>query len=243
MPIKLVNGHTPLKERYRMFVINQHNISPGGISRNGLVVEYKLDNSLVDTGPNGYDLAGSPAGYVNNRKASANSAINLTESYVYGDDYIFGGANIDNITVSFWLYKITTKIETANLFSIAAFAQSVAMFRVNWGNSVFILRWNDQTNNDTSENWSYTQSLNTWYHLCFVCNKSDKKIYGYLNGSLLFTSTNEFNGCKWYSGGDLLQLGRNSSSSPAYLSGGYIDDFRIYERVLTTDEITALYNE
>jgi hypothetical protein len=83
-------------------------------------------------------------------------------------------------------------------------------------------------------------AINTWYHIVFTYDGSKIKegIKGYLNGNL-FTTTNTTAGT--YTG---VRIG----AQPVYIGlltnnfTGKLDSVRMYNTVLTADEVTELYN-
>ena len=81
----------------------------------------------------------------------------------------------------------------------------------------------------------YPISANTWYHGVITYNNGTLSLYanGTKSGSDV-TGTNSKNG---------FTLGASTDPGPTYYPfTGYIDDFRIYNRVLSGSEITAIYN-
>jgi hypothetical protein len=90
--------------------------------------------------------------------------------------------------------------------------------------------YSDIVNNATA----YVISGNTWYHVLLTYNSGSTTLY--VNGSQsgnTITGTNSKNG---------FTLGGGRDTLTQYPFTGYIDDFRIYNRVLSGSEITAIYN-
>ena len=95
-----------------------------------------------------------------------------------------------------------------------------------------------------------TFNTNTWYHVVYVLDRSDK-LKLYVNGiAQTLTTTNGNNNLIPYSSSNYntnnpFRIGSYTSAdntTPAALFNGQIDAFNIYNRVLTSSEITELYN-
>jgi len=66
------------------------------------------------------------------------------------------------------------------------------------------------------------------------------KLYIKLNNNYLYSSVTGLSGNLVLN--DLIKIGTDDNLSGRYFNGK-IDDIRVYNRILTSDEITALYNE
>lgn len=85
----------------------------------------------------------------------------------------------------------------------------------------------------------FTLSLNTWYHFAVEYNGTNEKLY--VNGEYYAQGgSNTFNLSP-----DPLVIGGSDFYDPLPNGpfDGKVDDVRIYTRVLSTDEITEIYNE
>jgi hypothetical protein len=80
-------------------------------------------------------------------------------------------------------------------------------------------------------------TINQWVHLCYVINSTSVKIYK--NGSLVSTNASIplSNSCSNFA----LNMGFDIFTNPEYLNGK-LDDIGIWNRALTQQEITNLYN-
>ena len=81
-----------------------------------------------------------------------------------------------------------------------------------------------------------------WYHVVGVVNDAEKKIYIYVNGVLAGTGSyvgplKDYGTANYYVG-----AGQNYSNQWNYTFNGTIDEVQIWNRSLTQDEITELYN-
>lgn len=77
---------------------------------------------------------------------------------------------------------------------------------------------------------------NTWKHVVITWNTNSSEVKFYLNGSLKTTGSLTLDDQAITK----LDIGRRISSP--YFTGS-LDDFRIYNRILTPSEVTVLYNE
>ncbi len=80
-------------------------------------------------------------------------------------------------------------------------------------------------------------SSNTWYHIAGVWNADENLILVYCNGEL-FTKAGERNFALG-SGVDLLEIGHGTASSKFW--DGFLDEFEIYDRVLSQEQIYQMY--
>lgn len=84
-------------------------------------------------------------------------------------------------------------------------------------------------------------SLNTWFHIAFVVDRSANKMYLYHDGAQVGSSGTK-NVSQWYVNNDydvLVGAGLNTPSSPSYFLHGEIDNLRFYKRALTSTEIAT----
>lgn len=81
-----------------------------------------------------------------------------------------------------------------------------------------------------------TLSSNTWYHITGVWDASEKSLEIYTNGEV-----SEETGNRNYANGAQtgLHLGHGTASSRFWL--GYIDDFQVYSRTLSSNQINQIY--
>lgn len=101
---------------------------------------------------------------------------------------------------------------------------------------------------NTSETGYYAQTDNsvfsatTWYNLVCVCNGSGELVKIYLNGSDVSTTEQTFSGTFFQNNADW-SLGNTWYDGDGTEGiDGKIDEFGMWSRALTTDEITELYN-
>ena len=165
------------------------------------------------------------------------------------DDYVDVGTSIapaDEITICAWVYRksdgfskhgtsayqdIIVRSSTSN--------QANFVFEFNGGNLVF----NTQTLPPFLRVSSGTDSrpfkLNTWMHLCSVYsdqNVNDQALY--YNGESLFLTETDTDTLTTNT--ETVFIGGRSGGSD--ILEGMLDDVRIYDRTLSSDEVRELYN-
>jgi hypothetical protein len=88
-----------------------------------------------------------------------------------------------------------------------------------------------------------TLQINTWYHIVMVRNTTLNTVTLYIDNNLKSTYTYSYDPTGGTS--SILTLGDNTSdpSNSNRFFLGNMDEVRIYNRVLTTDEIASLYSE
>lgn len=215
---------------------------------NGLVAHWKFDES---SGTNADDYVGANDGTLLSTAAFTTSDTKIgnaidfdgatTNTLVYMTD---SGTTLDaktNFSVSFW-----TKLDT-----LAANPHNETLAIKGHGSSPFaswsftnlwasgILTFN-VLNTSGSVYSAYTNSAvstGVWYHVVGVKNGTDIKIY--VNGTDTDTTGATFSGTL-VDGDSNLAIGGSGIADKQM--DGRVDDFRIYDRALTQDEITGLYN-
>lgn len=208
--------------------INKINVS------DGLVAYYPLDGDTNDY-----------SGYNNHL---TNYGATTVDKFKSKDCYSFNGTNSDinlgsfftyqTFTISLWVYAGTTQATYADIFD-----------NNHSGNQNFVCQQNaDNVNqyvfgvNNAAGNISATGTIiltpKTWTHLTFTFTPNDRLV-AYVNGimhsqgalasgkNILYSSQN-------------LRLGRWGGGGRNW--NGKMSDFRIYNRVLTQNEISDLYD-
>lgn len=98
---------------------------------------------------------------------------------------------------------------------------------------------NDQFNTNTYPPAAGIIQAGVWYHFVVTYNKSTNELKYYLNKNNVFTKTLEF---KTLANAKAVTLGYQASTSGAYVSyfNGTIDEVRVYNRVLSNEEVAYL---
>jgi hypothetical protein len=103
---------------------------------------------------------------------------------------------------------------------------------VNPSNSLYCAIW-DQTNNPGAQVGNVSGD---WHHFAFVRDRSEKKIYSYLDGQLQETKDDTINGAT-ENAADLYIGARKPGNTILFY--GTLDEIAIYNRVLTEAEILS----
>ncbi len=160
-----------------------------------------------------------------------------------------------DFSFSVWFRKTDTTWGSIAIMGTRRVDTGWMLYR-NSGDSTGYFRWYMHYQNDsgTISNyyaWPHFSNLevNDWYHI--VNTRSvDGKSQLYLNGNLIDSLDTPSNFVKWlyyddiYSGDIYISIGSGQGAgSTAWQSTGMdLDDVRFYNRVLTSDEVKALYN-
>jgi len=202
----------------------------------GLVGWWKFDEN---TGTSAYDSSGNGnTGTLTNGPTWTTGKINSALSFDGFDDYVtIGNASVFNnfadMTISVWIY----------LNGWGTWDPSV-ICRKDWIYELHVMRDNKCLEFLTGDNWgggalrtaNNSLTLGAWHHVVAVKDTATAKKYLYINGSLSASGGSGY-------------APTGSNTAPVEISGpsgrafdGKIDDVRVYNRVLSADDVTALYN-
>jgi hypothetical protein len=234
------------------FTTNNINLS------NGLIAYYPFNG-------NANDISGNNNGVVNNAKLTTDRFGNISSSYNF--DYVDMSWNQSLhqvITIPYNPIFNSTKLSVSIWFNPRSYhypniftndKQSRLIGRFQYGyNSPNGQAWtldlnNNQLkasiieasnmNNQNSISVKSTISLNQWYHAVFTYDNSFLKLY--INGVLVSQTPTTLNiNIKGNSG---ISIGSSDQANGYwYESDSKIDDIGIWDRALSQDEITALFN-
>jgi hypothetical protein len=218
------------------------------LAQNGPMVQWDFSESsgstTVDAGSVGdTGTLGSAASFVAGHAGNAISMSNSSNGYVVG---------------------ATSAVDTSKSFSVAAWVYlnsfgtgvaRTAVAQAGTTSSAFILKY------DSGGSWAFTAaesdvtsptvdqvtsisgaSTNTWVHLAGVFDASAHTIRLYVNGTSQGTATHAA-GSAWNATG-ALQVGR-SRWDGAYADAWYgkVDSVRVYQRALSSTDVTNLKND
>src|SRR3989339_2049254 len=199
----------------------------------GLIVYYDFDEA---NGTVAYDSAGSRDASLENGAAWTTGKEGSAVSFDGANDYVDAGTDSlgvsSAITVSAWVTRAgsgsdatTGIVERGNYmypFWLDMVGQSVKN-GVRTSGTNYIQNPDDITDN-------------AWHHLAFTYNGSYQALY--VDGNEVDSDSNS--GTLDDRSGKLLTIGRTAGGSGYF--NGKIDEVRIYERALSTDEISELYS-
>jgi hypothetical protein len=219
-------------------------IGPQGPS--GLVAWWKADGNALDSSPYGNDGTAYNISYTNGRGAS--QAFVFANSNAYID--CGNSPSLSNIsatlTVAYWWQNSGTNgVAYALLVSkgfgvVSGGAWSASRLGTVTGAGYFFARYADNSGYSYPGLWS-SVSLNFWRHHAHVIDSSSGKWRTYVNGLLIAESDNTNS---VYQNALPVQLGGASQPAiPSSWFNGTLDDIRIYNRALASNEVFAVYQE
>lgn len=215
----------------------------GTNNTNGLVGHWKMDET---TGTTAYDSSGNQndATHQNTPTISTDIASNYfsTRSLEFnGTDEYVSASNFNHstggpVTVSFWNYVTTAEVQVSSAFDVGGDDSQRFQSHAPWSDNTLYWDYGGILSNGriTAD---YTAYRNKWTHITLVSagNGGNFKAI-YLDGKLVSSSATSDGPDIPLSG---LTIGRSDLTTPAYHEGN-IDDFRIYDRVLSYPEIQTL---
>ncbi len=206
---------------------------------NGLVAHWTFDGNLQDS-------AGNHHGTNNGVTLTADRCGRPDRAYAFNGQGQYISVNDAatlrpaNITFSVWIRKGTTgQVLSKHLWAnsqremyaiVAAGGRMVSHIKRN---SIGL---------PTNQGWynvGVNFSSNSWDH--FVGTWDGQILRSYLNGQPVNTNTNVPPGGIDNIPGGPIEFGRWRNGNPSYLLGA-LDEFRIYNRALTAQDVLALYN-
>jgi hypothetical protein len=144
-----------------------------------------------------------------------------------------------SISISCWIYPHSAENYTSWIAK-ANNNRKTSQWRFGFGNSGTELWGLTIWNSDWHEYYTNKKpiQLNTWSHVLFIADQEKHIAYLYLNGELIDTKNDikEFQGST-----DPLFIGRQMDDDVYF--DGLIDEVRIYDRTLSTDEVKELYKQ
>ena len=215
----------------------------------GLVAHYPFNGNANDESANSNNGVVNGATLTTDRFGNANSAYNFDGV----DDYIevphSSALSLDSNTmsISFWtnvaIWPIANEMEDYLFSKQSGVGNSQSGFHVyvHGGNNVLPKSFTYRYRNGTSSNWgaaSYSDSayaVNKWYHVVSSIDDSTGRLY--VDGNLVKSDISTVLGTNSSS----LIMG-NLSNYQGYFNGT-IDDVRIYDKAITKEEVSSLYNE
>ena len=213
--------------------------SLSGSLQNGLTGYWPFCGNANDDSGNGNNGTVNGATLTTDRFGNANSAYNFVKTnnnYIQMNNTV-GNFGTSDFSISAW-YSSTDNISSHIINK--RFSQS-------WGNywelTKFLFGINDTNNNSNYNviNNNQVQSPNTWYNIIITRNGTSIKYY--INGLLYQTITTTV--INNISNTSNLVIGAVLTPLTGVLQShdGKIDDIGIWNRALTQQEITSLYNQ
>jgi len=198
-----------------------------------LIAYYPLNGNADDSSGNGYNGLAVQTKPDSNRFGVDSSAI----SFNGYSSYVFIPFEFDypQKTISFWFYADTIDNETRNIYvsdnpNLKYGLSKISIQNINGNNTLFY-----QLSNVTYE--TIITKPKEWHFVAMVI--SNKSYSFYLDGNMIKSGTfsnylTSVNGLR----STILGSARNLTT---YFFSGVIDELRIYNKVLTSDQIQLLY--
>lgn len=205
---------------------------------NGLIGHWKLNNNAIDESINGNNGSVVNAESATNRFGHSNSALYFKDNgYLHfgnvlnlglSDFSISGWFNLDENAFIKGEMSMISKVDmpSENKYAAAIFN---SRFAIVLGNSILYCR-DDQ----------FVLKKEEWYHFTATFDR-DNLLSIYLNGEMICQKDiNQWENVELSDGGDL-RIGEYSGHRRYFY--GILDEFRMYDRVLSATEVALLYNE
>lgn len=210
-----------------------------------IVAYYKFDESSG----NAEDAVGSLDLTNRNTVAFATGKINNGADFEYSSNQGFsitdaasGGAFdlINDFTFAFWINFESLPASNNKWYVI--FKNDCYLFRcidvTSGGTKTLMLYLRDSTGYyNPSVSWS--PSTATWYHVAVTREKSTGYVKFYVNGSQQGSTVETGRTASLLNTGDAFEVGQSGASG---LFDGILDELGVWSRVLSSTEISSLYN-
>ncbi|NBO72606.1 LamG domain-containing protein, partial [bacterium] len=213
------------------------------LSISNSVALYSFDSTANDTSVNNNHLTNTNTVTYNISDYKRGSAAATFAGNNYFQVTNDGRFSPDNLSISFWVKPVSS---AGSYQTIAACRNSPSPNNNGW-----IIYINPSNNlefwSGTGTGWSGSDvslftsfgTLNTWVHVAFTLNKSTQAFVVYINGVAITTTTRTYIN----NTGTNLRIGAggNEGGATYYMkSGSLVDDFRIYNKVLTAAEVGTI---
>lgn len=210
---------------------------------NGLVGAWKFDEDITTTSTTTYDSSGNllNATIVNSpTRITSGCKVSNCLSFSGVSDYaLINDANVLDVSSTFsltsWIYTSTSSVLQTIISKDGVGTDTTGAYNLYVGTDLSIKY---ETNNDvdTVNSISNAITLNKWHYVIVTFdNSTSTKVHIYVNGA----DVGSGNAMAPSVLNTNLLLGRRGLGS--YFKG-YLDDIRIYNRVLSPSEITRFYN-
>ena len=223
---------------------------PSYVPTNGLVGYWPFNGNANDSSPTSNNGTVNGVNLTTDRFGNPNSAYSydgISSNINFGNSNIYALTNTNILTFSVWINAERARFsQTAPYYKDCVFSKYQDLSVVN-SNYYFTVDGLDSTNAITLATANGTNSiatpteLNSWIHYVVIYQSGPDNVKIYKNGILVINGTLNINSIQSMSN---LYLGYLPTSSTNIVQSnfkGKIDDFGIWNRALTQDEITSLY--
>lgn len=222
-----------------LFFLFVGNVPAGANLRDGLVGWWKMDEgagtTVNDASASGYSLTlqNSPAWVTGCSRGNCLS-FNGSSQYLKGASTL--SLSGSSVSIAFWVYfranaGWSTLISKANATNNST-AWDWGVLMQNGANGIYLIR------NGSNVNPTGTAiSTNTWTHVVGTMNDTASKVY--FNGALIDTQGGIGSGNTQDTAGRVVNIAGSNSSD---FVNAVMDDVRVYNRILSDQEVKDLYN-
>ena len=194
---------------------------------------YKFDSDIKDSSGNGNDLTGGTGTSFVEGKIGTNS-ISFPKTTTQGLTSSVDLSGNKSFTISLWSYRNSDMIAQFMISAGDSYSDHRLLGIGYTGDNKFYFGfWSSES--------LYTEPLqdqNTWVHWTMIYDSDNKIKHLYKNG-MLFKSTEHTIATNIPATKNNFRIGTRLDASPF---DGKIDDVRVYNRALTVDEVSELYN-
>jgi hypothetical protein len=197
---------------------------------------YKFDGNYNDSSPSGFNLTNSGATIVD--------GLILQSVSTDSNDFLqTSGINLNGKTysISFWLKLNSTLTTTNNYFFSQGATASPGLalhFLYESANNLRFSHWGSGNDIDTT-GYNMIDVIGTsWHHYVVTYNNTNRAGEIWFDGVKLNTNISTF--ANTFSGSGNFIIARSSIYGGTF--NGLMEDFRYYDKVLLSTEITQLYN-
>ena len=208
-----------------------------------MIAYWKFENDTNDLSGNQYNGISTDVTFIKGINGNCGKFNGTTSTISMGDVLNIG---LNDRTYSFWFKLINMGADNQWMFSKADNGATAKRhcIGINTNNKIYVFLSSDP--NTTQFNFTGTTNVNdnNWHYLTVIFNRrSNLSVYldGQLEGTPLDISS-EKNIDITLARPFRIGSYNNISDTPILFFNGLIDEFRVYNRVLTQEEVNILYN-
>jgi hypothetical protein len=201
-----------------------------------LIAWYKFENNFNDSSPYSRNLTSTSYPTLDGTiKRIGSYAANFSSQNNFLNNSTITVSNA-TFTISFWV-RLSGLTSTTPYYWIATQGSSGGIrgyLHIGVGSRLYLNFWGDDLQSTTLYNLDAIN--NTWVHCVFIYDKQNNRQMRIYKDTVLIGSKNASGDTSFASG--TFNIGKGTITTGFT---GQLDDFRIYNRVLTQDEINKLY--
>jgi uncharacterized repeat protein (TIGR01451 family) len=201
----------------------------------GAVAWYRAESNGIDSaGPN-FATANGGASYTTGKVGQAFN-LNGTSAYVSAPDN--STLRPSSLTLETWVW-FTSIPSTGVIVSKTAGSAANDSYLLWYQGGALHGVVGNTSGPGTIVDYTWTPTLNTWYHVAFTSDAAGQAETLYVNGAIVGTATNTT--AIGYDANPLLIGAEIENSTTQYFFPGLIDELTLYNRALSQSEVQAVY--